>query len=78
MMLEEGKNGWCKGGGGGLQIWADGEGGMNETQNTTGGVALKRGEDSSSTEIRGETEKRGSEECLFSREIWESVYLVDS
>lgn len=42
---------------------------MNGTQNTTGGVALKRGEDSSSTEIRGETEKRGSEECLFSMEI---------
>ena len=43
---------------------------MNGTQNTKGGVALKRGGDSSSTEIRGETEKRGSEESLFSMDIW--------
>lgn len=42
---------------------------MNGIQNTKGGVALKRGGDSLFIEIRGETEKRGSEECLFSMEI---------
>ena len=67
--LEEGRNGWCKGGGGELQMQADGEGEMNGIQSTEGGVAFERGGDTSSIETRGETEKLGSQERLFSMEI---------
>lgn len=61
-MLEEGRNGWCKGGGGELQMQADGEGDMNGIQSTEGGVAFERGGDTSSIETRSnrEAEFRGA------------------
>lgn len=46
-----------------------GEGEMNGSLGTNEGVAFERGRDTSSTEIRGKTEKWSAEERLFRMEI---------